>query len=64
MVHIIRDFDEERKKKLEQLSQAEKEKIEQQQLYLNCLYKAQKMDLSDIARLGVIYESGILQDVP
>jgi hypothetical protein len=52
------DFDEERKKKLEQLSQSEKEKIEQQQLYLNCLYKAQKMDLSDIARLSVIYESG------
>jgi len=52
------DFDEERKKKLEQLSQAEKERIEQQQLYLNCLYKAQKMDLSDIARLSIIYESG------
>jgi len=52
------DFDEERKKKLDQLSQAEKDRIEQQQLYLNNLYKAQKMDLSDIARLSIIYESG------
>jgi len=52
------DFDEDRKKKLEQLSQAEKDRIEQQQLYLSNLYKAQKMDLSDIARLSIIYESG------
>jgi len=52
------DFDEERKKKLEQLSQADKDKLMQQQLYLNYLYKAQGTDLSDIARLNVIYESG------
>jgi len=52
------DFDEERKKKIEQLSQADKDKLQQQQVYLNYLYKAQGMDLSDIARLNVIYESG------
>jgi len=52
------DFDEERKKRLEHLSQADKDKIIQQQLYMNFLFKAQGLDLSDIARLNVIYESG------
>jgi len=33
-------------------------KLEQQQLYYDHLYKANGMDLSDIARLNVIYESG------
>jgi len=40
------------------MSQADKDKILQQQLYNNFLYKAQGIDLSDIARLNVIYESG------
>jgi len=40
------------------MTKDEKEKLEQQQIYLNFLYKAQGMDLSDVARLGVIYESG------
>jgi len=52
------DFDEERTKKFEMMSKDEKEKIEQQQLYHNYLYKAQGMDLSDVARLSIIYESG------
>jgi len=52
------DFDEERKKKLEHLSQDAKDKMLQQQLYMNHLFKAQGMDLSDIARLNVIYEAG------
>jgi hypothetical protein len=52
------DFDEERKKKLEHLSRDEREKIEMQQLYYDHLAKASNTDLSDIARLNVIYESG------
>lgn len=52
------DFDEERKKKLENMSPHEKERLVQQQVYINHLYKAQATDLSDIARLNVIYESG------
>jgi len=40
------------------MSKEDKEKLEQQQVYLNFLYKAQGMDLSDVARLSVIYESG------
>jgi len=52
------DFDEERKKKLENLSQSEKERLMQQQLYMNYLFKSQRTDLSDIAKLNVIYESG------
>jgi len=47
-----------RKKKLENMSPAEKERLLQQQLYSNYLYKAQGTDLSDVARLNVIYESG------
>jgi len=52
------DFDEERRKKLDRMSKAEKERLEQQQLYLEYLYQAQGMDLSDIARMNVIFESG------
>lgn len=32
--------------------------IEQQQTYQRWIAQAKKMDLSDIARLGIIYESG------
>jgi len=40
------------------MSKEEKLKIEQQQLYYKHLYQANGMDLSDIARLNVLYESG------
>jgi len=40
------------------LSKDEKQKLEQQQIYQEHLYKAQTMDLSDVARLNLIYESG------
>jgi len=40
------------------MTKEEKEKLEQQQIYLDFLYKAQHMDLSDVARSNVIYESG------
>jgi len=52
------DLDEMRKKKIQKMSRDDQHKIHQQQLYLNYLCKAQQMDLSDVARLNVIYESG------
>jgi len=52
------DFDEERKKKLDSLSKEEKTKLEAQQIYYDHLSKARTSDLSDVARINVIYESG------
>lgn len=52
------DIDEEKKKRLQNLSKAELAAIEQQQTYQRWIQQARKMDLSDIARLGIIYESG------
>jgi len=52
------DFDEERKKKLESVSKEERERLEAQQIYYDHVSKALSMDLSDVARLNVIYESG------
>uniref|UniRef100_A0A6B2L2L8 Macro domain-containing protein n=1 Tax=Arcella intermedia TaxID=1963864 RepID=A0A6B2L2L8_9EUKA len=51
-------FDEERQKRLDNMPKEEKLKMEQKQLYLSYLSKAHSLDLSDIARLNVIYESG------
>jgi len=52
------DIDEEKKKRLQNLSKSELLIIEQQQTYQRWIAQAKKMDLSDIARLGIIYESG------
>jgi len=54
----ISDLDEARKRKLQRLAKDDQIKILQQHLYQTYLYKAQQMDLSDVARLNVIYESG------
>lgn len=41
------------------MSRSEVEMIEQQHLYSKWLAKARETDLADIARLGMIYVSGI-----
>jgi len=52
------DFDEERKRKFESMSKEDKMKLEAQQIYYDHVIKARTLELSDIARLNVIYESG------
>jgi len=52
------DIDEEKRKRLQNLSKTELAIIEQQQTYQRWIQQAKKMDLSDIARSGIIYESG------
>eukprot|EP01127_Copromyxa_protea_P000141 TRINITY_DN10139_c0_g1_i1.p1 TRINITY_DN10139_c0_g1~~TRINITY_DN10139_c0_g1_i1.p1 ORF type:complete len:510 (-),score=103.15 TRINITY_DN10139_c0_g1_i1:144-1589(-) len=52
------DLDEEKKKRVSLRSRSEVEMIEQQHLYSKWLAKSREIDLSDIARLGMIYVSG------
>lgn len=55
----LRDLDEEKRRRISLMSRSEVEMIEQQHLYSKWLAKARETDLSDIARLGMIYVSGI-----
>lgn len=52
------DLDEERRKKLEHSSDFDRARLEQLKLYNQWLAMARREDLSDVAKLNCIYESG------